>query len=34
MSIYDFKVLDIDKQEVDLSIYKGKVLYIVNVASK
>jgi len=34
MSIYDIKVKDIDGQEVSLSKYKGKVLLIVNVASK
>jgi glutathione peroxidase len=33
-SIYDFKVKDIDGKEVDLSKYKGKVLLIVNVASR
>jgi len=33
-SVYDFKVKDIDGKEVDLSAYKGKVLLIVNVASK
>eukprot|EP01080_Neovahlkampfia_damariscottae_P000377 gene377-6791_t len=31
-SVYDFKVLDIDKKEVDLKKYEGKVLLIVNVA--
>ena len=34
MSIYDFTVYDIDNKEVNLSKYKGKVLLIVNVASK
>ena len=34
MSIYDIKVKDIDGQEISLSKYKGKVLLIVNVASK
>ena len=34
MSIYDFKVLDIDGKEVQMSKYKGKTLLIVNVASK
>lgn len=33
-SIYDFVVKDIDGQKVKLSTYKGKVLLIVNVASK
>lgn len=33
-SIYDFKVLDIDGNEVSLSKFKGNVLLIVNVASK
>lgn len=33
-SIYDFTVKNIDGEEVKLSIYKGKVLLIVNVASK
>ncbi len=33
-SIYDFSVKDIDGQEVLMSKYKGKVLLIVNVASK
>lgn len=32
--IGDFKVKDIDGKEVDLSIYEGKVVLIVNVASK
>ena len=34
MSIYDFKVKDINNEEVSLSKYKDKVLLIVNVASK
>ncbi len=33
-SIYDFNVKDIDGKEVALSKYKGKVVVIVNVASK
>ncbi len=33
-SIYDFKLKDIDGKIVDFSKYKGKVLLIVNVASK
>ncbi|MCD7448591.1 putative glutathione peroxidase 8 [Datura stramonium] len=33
-SIYDFTVKDAKGNDVDLSIYKGKVLLIVNVASK
>lgn len=33
-SIYDFKVKDIDGKEVPLSKFKGKVLVVVNVASK
>lgn len=33
-SVYDFKVKDINGQDVDLSHYKGKFLLIVNVASK
>ncbi|HEV8605449.1 MAG TPA: glutathione peroxidase [Tepidisphaeraceae bacterium] len=33
-SIYDFNVKDIDGKPVDLSQYKGKVLLVVNVASK
>lgn len=32
--IYDYKVKDIDGNEVSLSDYKGKVILIVNVASK
>ncbi|MBU5592015.1 glutathione peroxidase [Clostridium sp. MSJ-4] len=34
MSIYDFKVKNIDGEAVDLNQYKGKVLLIVNTASK
>ncbi len=34
MNLYDFKVLNIDKKEVSLSDYKGKVVLIVNTASK
>jgi glutathione peroxidase len=33
-SIYDFTVADIDGNDVNLADYKGKVLLIVNVASK
>jgi glutathione peroxidase len=33
-TIYDFKVNDINGQEVPLSQFKGKILLIVNVASK
>lgn len=33
-SIYDFKIKNIDGQEVPVSNYKGKALLIVNVASK
>lgn len=33
-SVYDFKVTDIDGNDVNLADYKGKVLLIVNVASK
>jgi glutathione peroxidase len=33
-SIYDFKVKDIDGKTVPLSKYRGKVLLVVNVASK
>jgi len=32
-SVYDFKVLDLDKQEVDLGKFRGKVCLVVNVAS-
>jgi glutathione peroxidase len=34
MSIYDINVKTIDGQEISMSKYKGKVLLIVNVASK
>lgn len=34
MSIYDFKVKNIDDEEVKLNQYKGKVLLVVNTASK
>ena len=34
MSVYDFKATTIDGKEKSLSDYKGKVLLIVNVASK
>ena len=34
MSIYDFNIKTIDGEEVSMSKYKGKVLLIVNVASK
>lgn len=34
MSIYDFKIKDLDGIEVDFNDYKGKVLLIVNTASK
>ena len=34
MSIYDFNVMTIDGEEISMSKYKGKVLLIVNVASK
>jgi glutathione peroxidase len=34
MSIYEFKPTGIDGSPVDLSSYRGKVLLIVNVASK
>lgn len=33
-SVHEFKVADIQGKEVDLSSYQGKVLLIVNVASK
>jgi glutathione peroxidase len=33
-SIYDFRVADIDGNDVNLADYRGKVLLIVNVASK
>jgi glutathione peroxidase len=34
MSIYDFSALDINQQQQSLSVYTGKTLLIVNVASK
>lgn len=34
MNIYDFKAKDIDGELIDLSTYKGKVLLVVNTASK
>lgn len=34
MTIYDFEVLDADKKSISLSEYKGKVLLIVNTATK
>ncbi|MGL5617778.1 MAG: glutathione peroxidase [Metamycoplasmataceae bacterium] len=34
MTIYDFKLENISKEVVDFSKYKGKVILIVNVASK
>lgn len=34
MTVYDFKVRTIDGQEVSLSDYRGKVLLVVNVASR
>ena len=34
MNLYEFKVNDYKGREVDLSIYKGKVLLIVNTATK
>lgn len=33
MSVYDFSVRDLDKQEVSLEKYRGKVLLIVNTAT-
>lgn len=33
MSVYDYKVKDVEGKEVDLSEYKGKVLLIVNTAT-
>ncbi|CAL5379800.1 unnamed protein product [Camellia sinensis] len=33
-SIHDFSIKDSKGKEVDLSTYKGKVLLVVNVASK
>lgn len=34
MNIYDYKAVDIDGQEQELSQYEGKVILIVNTASK
>lgn len=34
MNIYEFSVLDQDNKEIKLDIYKGKVLLIVNTATK
>ena len=34
MNLYDFTVLDIDKKPVSLSEYKGKVVLIVNTATR
>lgn len=34
MNIYDFTVKNIDGEEISMSIYKNKILLIVNVASK
>lgn len=34
MNLYDFTVLDINKKEVSLSEYKGKVVLIVNTATR
>jgi len=34
MSIYDFRVKSIDEKEIFMSVYRGKVLLIVNVASE
>ena len=34
MNIYDFKMQDIDGKNVSLSAFKGKVMLLVNVASK
>ena len=34
MKIYDFKVIDNQRNEVELSAYKGKVFMIVNTATK
>jgi glutathione peroxidase len=34
MSIYDFKAKNIDGEEIKLEQYKGKVILIVNTASK
>lgn len=34
MSIYDYKIIDNNGNEISMSIYRGKVLLIVNTASK
>jgi len=34
VSIYDFKMKDIDGKEISLEMFKGKVVLVVNVASK
>ncbi|MFI3231206.1 MAG: glutathione peroxidase [bacterium] len=34
MSVHKFKALDINNKQIDLSIYRGKVLLVVNTASK
>jgi glutathione peroxidase len=34
MSFYDYKAVDIDGQEIEMSQYKGKVVLVVNTASK
>lgn len=34
MNIYDYKFIDIDGKEVALKDYKGKVILIINIASK
>ena len=34
MSLYDFELMTIDREKTTLAPYKGKVLLIVNVASK
>lgn len=34
MNIYDFKAKSISGEEINMSDYKGKVLLIVNTASK
>ena len=33
-SLFDFKINSIDGNEIDLSIFKGKIILLVNVASK
>jgi hypothetical protein len=33
-TVYEFKALDIDKNEIEFSRYKGKVLVVTNVACK